>query len=64
MTDAAKKEAERNAANPKKPRKRVRATPPCKDLKPPPDGWRTPTDRALGRIVYGPPGSGWWEYES
>jgi hypothetical protein len=31
------------------------------------DAWRAqdiPPARSLGRIIYGPEGSGWWEYES
>jgi hypothetical protein len=47
--DAAKEEATRNSKRQRKSRRKIRATPPCKEWEPPPGGWRTPN--AFARTV-------------
>lgn len=49
--DKAKEEAIRNAAKPRKPRRRVRATPPCKPWEPPPGGWKTPNADKAAKLA-------------
>lgn len=51
MTNAAEKEAIRNAAKPRKPGKKVRATPPCTGWEPPPGGWVLPNAERLAQAL-------------